>query len=437
MRGELRLVVRTSALGMALALAWVPSAGADTFRVTTTDDAGAGSLRKAITKANSDPDKDSIEVATTGSVRLQSALPDLSTDMDITGTGSQSFKVRRKAGGDYRIFHVLPDASVKISKLTATNGSVVGEEVAGGGILNEGDLRLRRVAVTKNSLSATSNFIAVADGGGISNEGELNVSRSVVSGNAATVTTQSSFNAFGAARGGGINSTGPLLITKSTLAANQVTGSSPSQQLNGGGLFSDSEARVSRSTVSDNRVETGASGGIENRTPGTMTLTNSTVTQNVAQFAGGVDNQQGTLSVASTTISANSSSQAGANLTNADGGTLNLLNTIVADPAGGALDCSVFSTFNDEGFNLDTDASCPFTQPSSQSSADPMLGPLQDNGGATLTRALGDNSDAIDQGDSEGLITDQRGRLRPIDFAGPNAPGGDGTDVGAFERQNP
>ncbi|HXW81871.1 MAG TPA: choice-of-anchor Q domain-containing protein, partial [Acidimicrobiales bacterium] len=68
--------------------------------------------------------------------------------------------------------------------------------------------------------------------------------------------------------------------------------------------------------------------------------------------------------------------------------------------------------------------------------ADPMLGPLQDNGGPTDTMALLPGSPAIDAGDSFGLTTDQRGDPRPVDFPGlPNAPGGDGADIGAFEVQ--
>ncbi|HEV2727968.1 MAG TPA: hypothetical protein VGV34_06715, partial [Solirubrobacterales bacterium] len=39
---------------------------------------------------------------------------------------------------------------------------------------------------------------------------------------------------------------------------------------------------------------------------------------------------------------------------------------------------------------------------------------------------------------ADGLQVDQRGLTRPYDFASiPNAPGGDGTDVGAFEVQPP
>ena len=68
----------------------------------------------------------------------------------------------------------------------------------------------------------------------------------------------------------------------------------------------------------------------------------------------------------------------------------------------------------------------------------PLLGPLRNNGGPTPTMAPSPNSPAIDKGNSFGLTTDQRGAPRPFDFPSiPNASGGDGSDVGAFELGRP
>jgi hypothetical protein len=70
-------------------------------------------------------------------------------------------------------------------------------------------------------------------------------------------------------------------------------------------------------------------------------------------------------------------------------------------------------------------------------SQDPLLGPLQDNGGPTPTMAPGEGSPAIDAGKAFALAADQRGQARPVDFAEvPNAAGGDGSDIGAFEVQS-
>jgi hypothetical protein len=68
--------------------------------------------------------------------------------------------------------------------------------------------------------------------------------------------------------------------------------------------------------------------------------------------------------------------------------------------------------------------------------ADPLLGPLQYNGGPTQTMAPSSASPLIDQGSAFGLATDQRGLPRPFDFAS-TANAADGSDIGAVELQPP
>ena len=63
---------------------------------------------------------------------------------------------------------------------------------------------------------------------------------------------------------------------------------------------------------------------------------------------------------------------------------------------------------------------------SSETPIDPMMGPLQANGGPTETHALLSSSPALDTG-NVGLSTDQRGAIRPQ---------GSGSDIGAFERES-
>jgi len=65
--------------------------------------------------------------------------------------------------------------------------------------------------------------------------------------------------------------------------------------------------------------------------------------------------------------------------------------------------------------------------------ADPLLGPLADNGGFTQTHALGPGSPAIDTGHPSNCpATDQRGVIRPIDGDGLNGPR---CDMGAYEAE--
>jgi hypothetical protein len=94
------------------------------------------------------------------------------------------------------------------------------------------------------------------------------------------------------------------------------------------------------------------------------------------------------------------------------------------------------------GYNLigNTAGSTGFGAAGDQVGVDPRFDPngLQDNGGATLTIALQPNSPAIDQGISGGIKTDQRGVDRPSYHPLiANATGGDGADIGAFERALP
>ncbi len=76
-----------------------------------------------------------------------------------------------------------------------------------------------------------------------------------------------------------------------------------------------------------------------------------------------------------------------------------------------------------EGTNLDGDGSCGFG-PGGTTTA-PGLGPLQDNGGPTLTHALENGSSAVDAAIGDCPAGDQRGAPRPV---------GTRCDVGAFER---
>jgi hypothetical protein len=91
-----------------------------------------------------------------------------------------------------------------------------------------------------------------------------------------------------------------------------------------------------------------------------------------------------------------------------------------------------------KGYNLSSDGSCNFNGRGDMNNINPMLGPLQNNGGPTQTQALLPGSPAIDAGNPSGctdglghlLKTDQRGMPRP------DTEDKSGCDMGAYERQS-
>jgi hypothetical protein len=91
-------------------------------------------------------------------------------------------------------------------------------------------------------------------------------------------------------------------------------------------------------------------------------------------------------------------------------------------------------TVTSEGYNLSSDDGVGYlTGPGDQINTNPLLGPLQNNGGPTFTHALLPGSPAIDAGDPNFSLppsTDQRGCPFDRIFNGR-------IDMGSFETQPP
>jgi hypothetical protein len=311
---------------------------------------------------------------------------------------------------DHRMFWVRKGVVAELRGFLVTGGTSGFQEDAGG-INNNGTLTLINSTVSGNS----ADYGDLAYGGGVTNyEGTLTLINSTVSGNSA-------------ARGGGIyNYGGTLTLTNSTVSGNTATGDLAS----GGGIsHGGGDLTLINSTVSGNTAYSG--GGIHSG--GTPTLINSTVSGNTATSGGGINySGTGTLMLISSTVSGNSAAEGGSirNLR----GTVTLTNTLVED------DCQVSegSSIVSLGHNIESPGdTCGFDQATDQvnvTAEQLNLGPLQDNGGPTMTYALGAGSVAIDwipaedcvDADGQPLTTDQRGEPRPA---------GSGCDVGAFEVQ--
>ena len=64
---------------------------------------------------------------------------------------------------------------------------------------------------------------------------------------------------------------------------------------------------------------------------------------------------------------------------------MTLQNSIVANNSG---DCYARTAITSNGYNLSSDGSCNFSSPGDLNNTDPLLGPLQNNGGQTQTMGL-------------------------------------------------
>jgi len=361
--------------------------------VTNTNDSGPGSLRAALSAAS---DGDTIDAtAVSGTILLTSGELQINHNVTINGPGAGNLAVNGNA--TFRVCeNFASDAT--ISGFTITNGFTSDAE-GGGGILNHGGLTLSNTSIISNHTGGCGAFCFASGAGVNSNSsGTLTVTNSIISDN---VTNLYSFSG-----GGGMNlaGAGTATITDSTISRN--TGH------DGGGIFSSLPLlTVTNSTISDNLAVSG--GGIEVR--GMTIVTNSTVSSNsaVALGGGGVYNYFGTLSVTNSTISGNSapSGQGGAIYVLEGAATIG--DTILNAGASGGTIESV-GTFTSLGYNLASDSGGGvLTGPGDQINTDPMLGPLQDNGGPTFTHALLPGSPAIDAGDPSFTPpprNDQRGR---------------------------
>ena len=454
---------------------------ATTIVVNSLSDVADGSdglctLREAITAANSNAvsgaaagecaagsssGSDAINFSVTGTIDLTTALPDVASDLTITGPGSGQLTVRRSTSNFYRIFNITA-GNIGLSGLTVRDGmtpdSTSASTSAGGGIRNLGTLTMTDVTVTANqaqstfggaangggidnqgtltmtNCSVTANLTSAGNagnnGGGISSTGTLTMTNCIVSGNTTGATISPSPTA---ARGGGVYNSGAMTLTNMTIS-NNVTGDSigggGSFAGRGGGIYNASSmgalpALLIDSTVSGNTTgtgpgEDGQGGGIHNATR--MTIIGSTISGNTG-FVSAITDEQ-VLIVTNSTVSGNHSNGVhsltntavmtftNCTITANDGIGVhsfflsNIRNTIIAGNLGGPNDIS--GNWISQGHNLiGRTSSSDFTNGvngdqigTSGSPLNPQLGPLVNNGGPRLTHALLSSSPALDAGDN-------------------------------------
>lgn len=384
---------------------------------------GAGSLRQAVIDACAGGTI-TFAGSVTSPITLTTGEIGIAKDLIIQGPGAVLLTISGNHAS--RVFNISGAADVTLSGLTIADGR---STAFGGGITITS-------TGTVNIVDSTISDHVSVHGGGISKQsatGALNVVGVTVSGNSAT-----------GALGGGIyyQSTGKLTILDSTFSNNTAIGSNAQ----GGGIFfgnpaggGTSTADISNSTFSGNSAISttnfiGVGGGIAYNSGGVFSLSNSTIVGNSSSGsfgnAGGVDALGGgVLTVTNTTITGNSASTSDVSQRAAGGikgpnvtirNSIVALNTVgVAGPLSGP---DVTGPFTSQGYNLIgiADGSTSFNAPGDQagtaaSPLDPVLAPLADNGGPTLTETPLPGSPAIDGGDpayAPPPAFDQRGFVR-------------------------
>jgi len=416
---------------------------AATITVTNGNDSGAGSLRQAILNASSGDTVTFAPNVTT--VTLTSG--ELMIDKNLTITGPGATRLTVQVDGSVitaRVFHISSSTvTVSISGITISKGNTFS---GGGGILSAGVLTLTGCTISDN-------FGGDIGGGGVLNDnGTMTITGCTISNN---------IQGGGMGGGGGVlNENGTMTITDCTISNNSA--SQPGfaggpLTAEGGGILNDSGGSliITNSTISGNTCSASGveptfqiaalayGGGVDNN--GSITITNCTISGNSAVavgftsedtgYGGGISNS-GDLQITSSTIAHNSASGddfgVGGGI-NGDGfeptrtdSSIIALNTA---STGGPDYFSGSGVLLSTGYNIignNADAVIN-SQPTDQigtptAPIDPLLGPLADNGGPTLTHALQPGSPAINRGDPAAPPQDQRGYSRL------GVP-----DVGAFE----
>ena len=303
--------------------------------------AGCGSIQTAITKAQGSAYSGNVVTINVGAGTFTEddvISPGGLASLTIAGAGAAATVVN--GGGAGSVFTVGAGAiPVKISNLTITNG----RSASGGGINNAGNLTIASSTISGNTtpdgLKAPLGGNGGAGGGGvggINNSGTLSIAASTISGNATGGGGQGGLGGLGGTGGsggngggvGGIVNTGSLSISTSTISGNTTgaggAGGTGGNDIGGaagnggrggkggdgggvGGISNNGTLSVASSTISGNTTGAGGNGG--NGGVGTNSGGLPGIGGNSTSV--GVIKNLGTLTIASSTVVGNTGGAGG------------------------------------------------------------------------------------------------------------------------------
>lgn len=244
-----------------------------------------------------------------------------------------------------------------------------------------------------NNYDAIYPAIPTANGGAICNQGTMTLRDCGVYSNYAAgayTGTHSDGATGGNALGGGICNLSQLNLTNCTICLNAAVAGQGEQG-----------EQVLGTSVAYNGEAIG--GGVFNGSNGVFSALNVTIASNIC-------NVIATNAAAGPYVYSNGIAL-GSQICNATNGTLSLRNSLLDD---GTTNGIAYGVITDLGDNICSDGSANFTSGTSFNFTDPLLEPLADNGGPTLTMALQPDSPAIAYADSDTAPPDdQRGYARP------------------------
>ncbi len=242
------LTVILTSLALTFSAIGVTRAHAASFTVTNLNNSGAGSLRQAISDANTNLGADTITFSVSGPIPLLSSLPSITdaAGLTIDGTGQT---VTISGENAVRVLVVNAGALLTLNHLTIANGNptIYG---GGGGIYNSGTLHITNSTFSRNRATAGGIY-----GGGIyNNGGTATITNSTFSRNSATgglgggiftssgtlTITNSTFSGNSATTGGGVNNNAATVTLRNTIVANSPSGGNCSGAITNGGNNIDS-----------------------------------------------------------------------------------------------------------------------------------------------------------------------------------------------------